>query len=361
MRKILALSILPLLGLVFIATALFWNKRELRLRFLGEEAEGRIVGMVLQRAGSADLLTGLDTTLVLELANGDRLTATYRNYAPVAGSYQSASAPSPRAIRVADLVPGTPGTDPALTPALSQVLENVLRGDAAIIRWALLREARRTTDVRRVLRVEKTEHVRGYFGVPVIPEVMGMKEGELLLAADGRPSATEGTASIRAVFDRRDVAADSSRKGESLVSYEYRRNGEAVEPAKRDFFLSAEPYTTEFRPAFAFDVDGATVARLSHIGRHGGPTLALRLYTGCKVYFDPRNPAEAIVIADPGPIGGMWLNWFSRACEGLFSQWGSGALIVFAGTLFIGVGFAVISLVLWPSRHLPTDAPPSHP
>ncbi len=353
MKRVLTLALFPLLGAAFIAIALLWNERELRLRFAGERADGLIVGMALQRDGAADLLTGLDSTIVLGLADGTRFTAIYRNYAPVAGSHQSSSDAPAQAVGIPDFILGD-GTrqDADLSAESRRVLADAVRGDAAIIRWALLRESRRPLDSRRVVRIEKTETIRGYFDVTDLPDVMGIRDGELLLNENGTAAASAGVARIHAVFDRSDVPSVLRNKGETLVQYTYERNGVTIEPAKRDFFLAGEPYATEFRPVFAFKVGDEAVARLSHIGRHGGPTLALRLYTSCTVYFDPQNPADAIVVANPGPAEGLWLNWFSRVCEGLFSQWGSGALIVIAGGLFIFVGLILISLALWPNRQL---------
>ena len=329
MKRILSLSVFPLIGLALLMTALAWSGRDLRLLFQGQVAEGRIVGMTLQRDGRSDLLTGVDTKLTLKLADGSPIEARYRNYAP----------DNEREI-----------SDPPPSPELRRVLADAVRGDAEIIRWALLRESRRPGDPRRVVRIEKTETIHGYFDLETIPTLLESRDGHIMPSQTGGGSLTPSTAVIRAVFDFSNPQAVAANKGESLVEYEYSRNGAAFTPEKKNFFLNAEPYTTKFLPVFGFEVNGDTIARLSHIGRHGGPTLALRLYEKCMVYYDPNQPAEAILMAVPGPVNGDPLIWFSRLCEGFFGQWGSSSLIALAGLGFVITGALFISLAVWPGK-----------
>ncbi|MBC8009559.1 MAG: hypothetical protein H7067_05640 [Burkholderiales bacterium] len=357
MPPLLRLSVMPAVGLAFLLAAFFWCERELKLRLFGEPAEGRVIGMALQREGHADLLAGLDIDLVLLLANGDRITSSHADGTLVRAAYLVAPAVSssvfdadaaPRDLDAAALDPDSPGS--ALSPELRRVLDEARRGDATALQWALQREGRRPDDPLRVLRIEKIETVRGWFAVPAMPEVLGLEDGRLLLNEDGSASAHAGAVRIRAVFDRSDPAAVDARKGDALLDYAYERDGQAVTPAKRNFFLQAEPYATEFRPVFAYQVAGRGVARLSHIGRQGGPTLALRLHEPCRVYFDPEKPAQAVVTALPGPVAGAPLAWFSRLCEGIFAQWGAASLIALAGLMFIGTGLLFVSLAIWPAK-----------
>ncbi len=341
---------MPLVGLAFLLAAFFWGQREFKLRFFGESAEGRIVGMVLQRADNADLLTGLDIDLRLSLASGQQITARYAN-----GVLTRATA---------DDEGNKHASADALVAELSAELRRVLSeaasGDATVIRWALQREGRRSDDPRRVLRIEKTETVSGWFGVPILPEVLDWHEGRLQLRNEAISPETakvpayneKGIVRIHAAFDRSDLNAVQAQKGETLVSYSYELNGESIVPTRKNFFLYAEPYTTEFRPVFAYNHAGKGVARLSHIGRQGGPTLALRLFEPCLVYVDPQKPEQAVVTAVPGPVAGAPLTWFSRLCEGIFAQWGTVALIAFAGTMFIVVGLLYVTLSIWPSKRI---------
>ncbi len=325
MKRFLSLSIFPLIGLALLMTAVTWSSRDLRLLFNGQETEGRIVGMTLQRDGRDDLLVGVETALTLTLADGTRIKADYRNYAPTDNLETSAPPPSAE---------------------LRRVLSDVARGDAEIVRWALLRESRRTEDPRRVVRIEKTETIHGYFDLETIPTLLESRDGQIVPGNIQTPS----TAVIRAVFDFSNPQRVAANKGESLVEYQYQRNGVAFTPAKKNFFLNAEPYTTRFLPVFGFEANGESITQLSHIGRHGGPTLALRLYEKCMVYYAPNNPAEAIVMAAPGPVDGKPLLWFSRLCEGFFGQWGSSSLIALAGLGFLTTGALFISLAVWPGK-----------
>lgn len=355
MKNLLRLSVFPLVGILLLVMAFFWSERDLRLRFFGQSAEGRIVGMALQREdGRSDLLTGLDTDLALTLADGGELKGRFRNYELQSAVLISADGTS-REVTAADLEKNSP----LLGEKLAQVLNDSLRGDAEILRWALLREGRRTDDPRRVVRIEKTETVRGYFDLESLPLVLAMRNGEVVMDREGKTPDEAGTVTIRAVFDRSDSEALLKNKGDSMTFHEYVRNGEGITPEKKNFFLFAEPYGTQFLPVFGFDAGGNPLARLSHIGRHGGPTLALQLYGPCRVFYDPMNPSEAILTALPGPVNGDPLGWFSRLCEGVFGQWGSTALIVIAGAGFFITGLFFISLVAIP--HSRTKNPENHP
>lgn len=328
---------------MLLLLALLWSERELKLRFLGEPTKGQLVGMVLQRQDHSDLLTSIETELVATLANGDEIHTTYRDYELVTADFLPRGAREPRALSQAEL---NPDVRAVLSLELRQAINEAVRGDVEVIRWMLMRESRRSNDFQRVLRLEKTETVHGYFKVPQLPEVLPLNGDRITLLQDSDRYA--GVIKIHAVCDRTDPALVEKNKGQVLTDYEYTLNGQPVVPTKKNFYLTAEPYSTEFRPVFAFDANALRVARLSHIARHGGPTLALRLYGSCQVYYDPKNPTEAVLIADPGAIKGDWLAWFSRACEGTFGQWGSGSLIALAGFIFLSVGMLFISLAIKP-------------
>ncbi len=353
MKNLLRLSTMPLVGLLLLCTAYFWSERDLRLRVSGESTEGRIIGMALQREdGRGDLLTGLDTELVLTTEDGARLLARFRNYEFRSASLLFADGTS-RDLAASDLEGGSPD----VSPMLAGVVADSLRGEAEVLRWALLREERRSADPRRVRRIDKTETVRGYFDLKSLPVVLTVRDGEVVMDPAGEASAVPGTVRIRAVFDRSNAETLLKSKGEPMVSYEYLRGGKACSPEQKNFFLHAEPYSTQFFPVFGFDVGGNPLARLSHIGRHGGPTLALQLFERCRVYYDPQRPSEAILMAVPGPVNGDPLGWFSRLCEGVFGQWGSASLMVLAELGFILTGLIFISLLVLPHLRTTNSAP----
>lgn len=350
MKRFITLAIFPLIGLTLLLTSMIWSGRDLTLRFTGNAAQGTIAGMALQRDGMSDLLVGLDTRITLTLADGSRIHAAYQNYEFLSAHRQTTDGTPDRPLSKADL--NTLGTNTAspLSPEQRRVIGDSIRGNAEIIRWALLRESRRSNDPRRVLRIEKSENVRGHLDLEKLPMLYGIQDGQLVLSNDGLAMPATNALSIRGVFDFSDAKAVAANKGETLIEYSYLRNGLAITPAKRDFYLASEPYTTQFLPIFSFTANGKPLARISHIGRHGGPTLALQLYGKCSVYYDRSNPAEAILMATPGPVNGDPLGWFSRLCEGIFAQWGSGSLIAIAGLAFLFAGLVFISLAVYPPQ-----------
>ncbi len=364
MKRILTLSVFPLNAIALFIAASLWSGRDLRLRFQGEATDGRIVGMALDREEKNDLLIALDTKLDLLLADGTRIDTLYHNYALTSATEQAPEGGALRTLTGSEVDGSAEATATSFSPELLRVLNDAVKGETEIVRWALLRESRRIEDPRRVVRIEKTETVHGYFGLKKIPLVMELRDGKIALDESGGNAPSPGTVVIRGVFDFTDPDRVKANKGDSLVDYEYLRLGEPFTPEKRNFFLFAEPYTTQFLPIFGFEANGQPIARRSHIGRHGGPTLALQLYGTCMVYYDPANPAEAILMATPGPVNGAPLLWFSRLCEGIFGQWGSGSLILVAGLLFLLTGLIFISLAMWPSKNIqlthPTNPTENH-
>lgn len=342
MKRPLALLIFPALGLALLFFAWFWSVREIRLRANGTPVEGRIAGMVLQRAGNSDLITGIESHLVLQRASGERVMAESKD--GILTSVKTIAADGTSTTVPLDAL------DETLGEAESRVLEDARTGQAEAIRWALLREARRAAMGSEIVRIERTDTVDGYFGLDAVPQVLDVRDGRPLMKDQ-----TPGRAVVRAVFDQAAPPGDGGRQGEVLVEYSFTLDGGEFAPAKRDFLLASEPYTTQFLPVFVYSSGGPQLARTSHVGRQGGPTLALRLHRPCRVYLNPDNPAEAVLMADVGPADHHdLLGWFSRYCEGLFAQWGSTALMVLAGLTCLLTGLILISLAIWPGR---TTAP----
>ncbi len=339
MKRLLTLAALPLLGLGLCLTAVAMHRAQLRLRISGVKAPGRLAGMAIVRPGRNDLLTGIDTAVTLTRADGERVRAQFQDGQPAA--LQRASGGAWHVLPTADLA-----------RAQLAMLADTARGDAAKVRWILQRERRRTDDPARIVRIEKIETAHGYIGLAHVPHALLSQDGRITPAgaAGARPS--RGTIVTHALFDVTDAATLQSNKGDSLCAYVQVRGTVTNTPDKQNFVLYCEPYATTFRPVFTYTAGTQEYARMSHIGRHGGPTLALVLFGPCWVYYDPHEPSSAVLIANPGPVDGAVLAWFSRVCEGALSQWGSGALIVLAGLLCIILGLLQISLALWPSTRL---------
>lgn len=342
MSRALSLAVFPALGLALLLLAWIWSAREVRLLARGTAIEGRIAGMVLDREGGSDLITGIESLLVFQRANGERLTAISKD-----GVLTSVKTLAPGGTEAAVALDAL---DSILGEAELGVLEDARTGNAESIRWALMREARSSGTGRQIVRIERTDTVDGYFGLGEVPRVLTVRAG--------RPFMEEqmpGRAVVRAVFDQAAIAGNGGQQGEALIDYSFTLDGREMMPKKRDFLLAAEPYTTQFLPVFIYGAEGSQVARISHVGRQGGPTLALRLHRPCRVYFDARDPTDAVLMADVGPAErDNLLGWFSRYCEGLFAQWGSTALMVLAGLSCLLTGLMLISLAVWPGR---TGAP----
>ena len=337
MKRLAPFFVLPVLGLALLLAGFLWGGRDLRTRLIGEAVPANLPGMWITRAvGPSDLLTGISTELRFTTADGRIFLVHARNHRPL-------TAPS-----------AAGGLD--FPPDVKTFLEKSLAGDIALLRGALRGEARRADDPARIVRVEKIETIHGYLGLPSAPPLLRADAADPLfpiVPADPALAVTRGEIRIRAVLDLSDPASLAERRGDSLATYEYLRAGVVTEPAKKNFFLHAEPSSTEFRPVYTYEVDGRRAfVRVSHIGRLGGPTLALRLFHGSTVYHDPAAPELGVLIADAGRPEGQYLAWFSRFCEGIFSQWSMTAILMCAGVIMIFVGLLAFSLVVKPSRHL---------
>ncbi|MCS6772186.1 MAG: hypothetical protein NZ740_09210 [Kiritimatiellae bacterium] len=321
--NLLRLAALPLIGVLLIALSIRLHREQLRLRLEGVKTAGLIDGMAIHRGGGYDVVSRFDVDLSLRLADGTVQQARFRNGEPM------------------DPLPDNEKE--------AQRLRQAALDDVERLRWLLRRESRRPDDPRRVVALTKTETVTGYFGLKTLPPRFIVRDG--IVHPD-----PAGEAQISEVITRVEMVGDPQRvrenKGDWLVSFSQIRGGEPYTPAKRNFLLHCEPYSTVFRPVFQYTVNGIEYAAISHIGRHGGPTLALRLFHRCWVYYDPNAPENALLMADPGPVDGKPLDWFSRFCEGLFAQWGTASLIIFAGSIFIACGLILISLGVSPSRSL---------
>ncbi len=336
MKRIAPFLVLPVLGLTLLLAGFLWGGRDLRTRLFGEAVPARLPGMWITRAaGSSDLLTSISTECRFTTADGRIFLIHARNHRPLTASGTLPEADFP--------------------PHLKTFLDKSLAADIALLRGALRGEARRADDPARIVRVEKIETIHGYLGLPSAPPLLRADAADPLfpiVPADPALAATRGEIRIRAVLDLSDPAALAERRGDSLAAYDYLRAGVATEPAKKNFYLYAEPSSTEFRPVYAYEVDGRSFVRVSHIGRLGGPTLALRLFHDSTVYHDSAAPELGVLIADAGRPEGQYLAWFSRFCEGVFSQWSLTAILMCAGAVMIFVGLLAFSLEVKPSRHL---------
>lgn len=339
--KWLRLSVMPVMGVLFIGVSVWMNWRPLRLRVTGEKVAGRVAGMAIVRGATNDVITSIETEVEVTGESGVGRRVAYVDYVMRAAWKVQTNG------EVEVISTSEAGSE------LVALTEDVARRSAERIREIMKREARKSArEGERVVRIVKTETARGFLDVGRLQPVLAWgEEGIRPIARDGQRMTT-GFVRTQAVFDMRDQALVQSNKGDMMTSYAQVRNWQVHEPASKNFVLFCEPYATEFRPVFTYEVAGKRYARLSHIGRHGGPTLALVLFGPCWVYYDKAAPEKAVLIANPGKMDGAVLAWFSRLCEGAFAQWGSGALIVLVGVIMIMLGLIQLSLAVWPSGRL---------
>lgn len=319
----LRLAVMPLIGILLITLSIRLHREQIDLRRHGVETAGLIDGMAIRRGDRFDIVSRFDIEITFKLADGTIQQARFRN--------------------------GEPVEMPELSEHEVQRLRQAALEDVERLRWLLKREARRPDDPRRVVFLEKTEVATGYFDLAEIPPRLVVRDG--LVRPDPEDGFAPSTVTTRVEMDG-DPQRVRENKGDSLISYSQVRGETPFTPARRNFLLQCEPYASVFRPVFQYQVNGMPYAGVSHIGRHGGPTLALRLFHPCRVYYYPDRPEKALLMADPGPVDGKPLDWFSRYCEGLFAQWGTASLIIFAGLIFITSGLLFISLAIRPSRSL---------
>lgn len=341
MKAFLRFVTMPLLGVVFIGVSVYLNWAQLRLRVSGEKVAGKVAGMAIVRGRTNDVITSIETEVEVTYETGFGTLVEYCDY-ELRGAWRVERNGEKEEI----------GTNEVRREILV-LTEEVARRSADRIREIMKREARKSVrEGERVVRIIKTETARGFLDVGRIHPVLKWDENGIRPVTRDGSDATTGFVRTHAVFDMRDTALVQSNKGDMMVSYAQLRNGELHKPAKQNFMLYCEPYETEFRPVFTYQVGEQRYARLSHIGRRGGPTLALVLFGPCWVYYDKDTPERAVLIANPGKMDGAVLAWFSRLCEGAFAQWGSGALIVLVGLFFLLLGALQISLAVWPSKRL---------
>lgn len=334
-----SLLIFPVLGALMLLGAYLFNATTLHLLLNGEREPGRIAAMVKLRADDADLITALEHTVILTFSDGRILSVDLRNYVPV--SARLAELPVP----LGALAENEPTTFPGLPSETGRTIITLARSEAAGIRRVLKRETRSRSS-ERIERIEKIEIARGWLGLP-------RDSRRFSVSSEGQVSPENNTTSAphvirtRAVFASPDKANPAPSK-DVMIEYDRTRDGNVSSPAKRDFILFSEPYTTAARPVFSFTAPSGPQAILADLGRRGAPSLAFPLFAPCVVAFDPARPALAVLLADVGQPNAKigYLNWFSKAGEGIFTRWAYLVILVAGGLSLLSVGLILITLAL---------------
>lgn len=347
------LLIFPVLGALLLFGAYLFNATALHMLINGEREPGRIAAMVKLRADDADLITALEHTVILTRSDGQVLSVDLRDYVPVSARLGEQPVP------LDALAGNEPANFPGLSAETGRTVITVAQSEAAGIRRVLKRETRNKSP-ERIERIEKIEIAHGWLGLP--------RDTRLFSAsADGHVNPANSTTSAPHVVRTRAVFASPSKTNPTsgkdvMIEYDRTRDGEASQPAKRDFILFSEPYPTVARPVFSFTAPSGPQAILSDLGRRGAPSLAFPLFAPCVVAFDPARPDLAVLLADVGQPNAKigYLNWFSKAGEGIFTRWAYLVILVAGGLTLLAVGLILITLayskrqVSPPKAHTPS-------
>ena len=344
MKEWVRLAVFPLFAVGLAIVASLIRADDLKILWGGTRVPAKVEGMLIVRPQRIDLIDAIATEIVFELSDRRRLHAEFRNFVLINCQWISLATPSPTAGHATTSVDAA---ESVVHPHYVALLNEAVEINAQRSRWLLQRESESTVDGAHVVRIEKSEHASGLFGLAKVPDGVASVAGRLR-PSDGTAGGTAGDVITYAVLDARDAEAMKASKGDTLVEYQQTRQGVVVEPKTKDFCLFSEPYATEFRPVFIYSAGEDRHVGISDVGRHSGPTLAIRMFRPCWAYYEDQAPERATLVANTGPISGDPLGWFSRYCEGLFSQWGMPLLIAFAASISAVVSLILISLVIWP-------------
>ena len=346
MKKLLLLLLLPVFGCVLIAAGFVWSRTELSVVRDGERTSGVIIAMVKARTNHADIIVGLSHQLTFATHSGEVIEVTLQNNQPVSVTVSNAAG----RVSLPTAALASSAMHSPLPGNFSIQLWEVVRGDTEIIKRLLQRESKRTDD-DRIVRIEKLETAHVQREINLLSERWETDGGTLKLPG------TTSTVTTRAFFAP-PVSDAGTNHNSWLAAYERTVDGKVTEPFRQDFIQFDEPYATEFRPVFQFVADGTNYARLSDIGRLGGPSPTYRLFEPCRLAYPPTDPGRAILLPHYGSYDARTspLVWFSFAAEGFFDRWVFVCLLAGTGLGLIVMGIIVISLAVKPSVRLQDDA-----
>lgn len=349
-RSTLILAIYPTIALFLLVATYVLFAEWWRISFTGEETEGRIKAVFFLRdSGQNALLAGVDTRLLMTRANGAILQLYYRDNGieEVVEGERRYSFGEGGQIQFS----GDDEVDRELTAEFREIVTG--KNDRAS--WFLLRQ-RRLGGPEAFVRLEKIETAILWEGLPETFNDFALD------ASSGRVVPRSGLEAFEvselvthAVFSYEDEEALAERRGDMLLSYERRLDGEVVDDLNSQFVIYNEPYWTTKYPVFVFDSNGQTLALKADIGRHGDPSLAFPLFAQVTVNYLAENPEQALMngkITARKP-GEQFLNWFSRASEVYLTRWIYPGMFLFCAVLLAFVSVIFISMMTHPPKRLP--------
>lgn len=323
MKLMIHLLLLPLLGGALILAGFLWCGDELAAAWNDEKHEGTIAAMIKSGPGGVDLITGLNHHLKITRADGSVLEVDLTNH---------------RTTAVLDAA--------TADAALASWVNQAVMSDAEALKRSLLRE-NAGNDSKRVVRIEKTEYARGYFGMKEMPTSFEVLAGEVIPVS---PKMEQQVMTTSAVIS----GNGAEGRADTLQNYSRTHPDNTLKPARKDFAMYDSDFDTLFIPVFTYRESGTTKVGLSDIGKKGGVPIAYRLFSSCKVASITSDPAVAMLLPNFSSLGSSAspLLWFSAACEGFFSRWVYGFVLIGTGLAVSLMGAIVVSLRISSSRSL---------
>lgn len=318
MMRFLRLATLPIVGSLLIAMGFRLFSDEFDLILNGERTEGRIIGSYVVHADSVDLALESHTRLDLQTADGLTHQLIYLD-----GELS--------------------GALPDHWLRIEDKLNQVASGPANSIRRLLLAEEWVENPASRLVRIEKVETVSGFWGLSDFVDKLKYAEGAVHI-----PEMEPSTITTRVDFDFQsppETPEDDPTRMRFFSSVN--AQDQPVETETDDFYFHRFPYRTQFWPVYQFQVDGKQRIERTNIGRRGGLSLALPLYTSCNIYYDPQNPARQIATPPVATFAESddFVAWISTLLEDTFSRWGTFFIIMLLGTFFLITGLMQLSFL----------------
>lgn len=318
MKQLIYLLLLPLLGGALMLIGFLWCGDELAAAMNDEKHEGTIAAMIQSGPDGVDLITGLNHHLKITRADGSVLEVDLTNHRTTA----------------------------VLDAALASWVNQAVMSNAEGLKRSLLRE-NASNDSKRVVRIEKTEYARGFFGMKEMPTSFAVHAGEVIPIS---PTVEQQVMTTSAVISGNGAEGHSA----PLQNYSRTHPVHTLPPARNDFSMYDSDFDTLFIPVFTYHKSGTPKVGLSDIGKKGGVPIAYRLFSSCKVATITSDPALALLLPNFSSLGSSAspLLWFSAACEGFFSRWVYGFVLIGTGLAVSLMGAIVVSLRISSSRSL---------
>ena len=279
--------------------------------------DGVVEAMLLTRSSEHEVVSGITSDVVFELASGEKRTLRLER-----GQLVSPSA--------AEL-----GRHAQHVPILAT-------GGGKDIVWLMRRESR-SGNADRIVRMEVIQTAVVAGPLNELPREFTAQEGAVLPIGGGEAR----VAVTRAVY-----GFEASKKSPQLLEFSATLDGHPIETKLKDFILHREQWLTEFRPVITLQTDGDKQFVISDLGRQLLPANGFTISSPARLY--PSNsPGEFLasaVVTDSVDGDATWLRKFSRQCETFFSRWAHTFMLLMISFGLSLVGGILIFLWLKPPK-----------